>query len=257
MALAAVASARLWVSEEMFLASDGRVWARGKSDSQPSSKPYQTHLTVLDAASWKDGGFYVLAKSDGTCVVAKITPVSGKAPVVNHGFPRPGTLSGHDFCVQPFGSGDVVVHPKGEHRAWLYSKSTYWSEVGADAARSHGVVQRGVLFFTAVGSEFANVCRDPLSKYSAAHVAADFSAFRLRSCSPVESLVQTDSTESYVLADPSTLRATLYPGAKGEAVALGKLPDPLAVVYRSKDGTPYFAWMSASGGLVTRKAVEK
>jgi hypothetical protein len=255
--LMSLAPARLWVSGDLFVASDGRVWARGKADGQPAVKPFETRLTILDAASWKDGGFTVAVKSDGTCVVAKITPVDGKPPVVNRGFSRPGVLSSQDLSVQPFGSGDVVVHPRGSQTAWLYSKSTYWTEVASDAGRASGVVQGGVLFFAAYGSDFAMVCRDPLAKYSPAHVAADFSAFRLRACSPNQGLVQTDSTESYVLADRTTQLATLYPVAKGEAVALGKLPDPHAVVYRTKDGTPYFAWLSAAGKLVTRQTGEK
>ncbi|MFX8848560.1 hypothetical protein ABTM68_19895, partial [Acinetobacter baumannii] len=69
-----------------------------------------------------------------------------------------------EVSVQPFGSGDVVVQARDGSRAWLYSKSTYWSETIADSARSTGVVQGGVMFFASYGSEVAMVCRDPLAK---------------------------------------------------------------------------------------------
>lgn len=247
LAVLTVASARLWVSGEMLLASDGRVWARSKSDGHPAAKPYETRLKVLDAASWKDGGFYVVAESDGTCVVAKITPLDGKAPVVKQGFSHP--LAATDLCVQPFGSGDVVVHERGSHLAWLYSKSTYWSEVTADASRSDGVVQGGVLFYLASGA----VCHDSLSKYSSGHVARDYAAFRFTDCPSNQRLIQTEGTDSFVLSDRTTLATSLHPVERGEAVSLGRLPDSHAVVYRAKDGTPYFAWIGASGGLLTKK----
>ena len=245
------ASARLWVSHDFFLSTNGRLWERGK-DGIPKKGFTETGLKVLGAASTRDDSLLVLATSPSGGVLSKITlSAVTKAPQIRSGFPTPEITNG-EWGVFPYPSGDVVVQEKARPIGHLYSKGTQWSMVECNPDRPNGFVQQGVPYWQTGNFD---VWSGRLSGFDAAHPILPPEFHASQTDEPLGDLVQDDRGDSYALVVKG--QVTEYALSEHQETRLGPIPDASAVLAHDKDEEPFFAWVGKEGQLKTKRVKGK